>query len=121
MAAVAGLAVESVHEPALVGVWQRDVVGVELVQVKIHTCSPFLSATDARSWVLGAQACPWLSDAVVPTLIGQNIGVGSIGVIEVGHVAESSESCASQSTARHRCWTSHCCVAMEWPTLVKLV
>lgn len=109
MATVAGLAVKSVHEPALGGVWQGDVVGVELIQVEVDTCSPFLSATGARSLVLGAQACPWLSDAVVPTLIG----VCSIGIIEVGHVAESSESCASQSTARHRCWTSHCCVTME--------
>lgn len=111
MATVAGLAIKSVHEPALSGVssiWLGDVVGVELVQVEVHTSRALLSAT-ARSWRLGAQACPWLSDTVVRALVS----VGSIGVIQVGHVAEARESSASQRAAGYWRWTSPCCVTME--------
>ena len=127
MATVAGLAIKSVHEPAVSGVnavWLGDAVRVELVQVQVHTCSALLSTTTinytARSWMLGAQARPWLSDAVVPTLIGYMGNIYTpIGVIQVGHVAEASESRASQSAARYWYCTSCCCVTVEWPTLVK--
>lgn len=122
MATVAGLAVKSVHEPALSGVsavWLGDAVRVELVQVQIHACSALLSTT--HSWMLGAQACPevitnYLINAVhfhngvLPTLISH---MGTIGVIQVGHVAEASKSCAPQSAARYWYWTSHCCVTVE--------
>ena len=105
------MAIKRVHEPALGGVGSvrlGDVVGVELVQVEVDPRSPLPSAT-ARSWMLGAQAGSWLSDAVVPALIS----VGNIGVIQVGHVAEASESSASQSAARYWCWTSRSPVTVE--------
>ena len=111
MATVAGLAIKSVHEPALGGVSSvrlGDVVRVELVQVEVDPRSPLPSAA-ARSWMLGAQAGPWLSDAVLSALIS----VGNIGVIQVGHVAKASESSASQSAARYWHWTSGSCVTVE--------
>lgn len=94
VAPVAWLAVKGVHEPAVSGVssvWLGDVVRVELVQVEVHSGSAFLSATTVYSWMLRAQACPWLSDAVMPALIG----VGNIGVIQVGHVAKACKSSTS--------------------------
>ena len=115
MATVAGLAIKSVHEPALGGVSSvrlGDVVRVELVQVEVDPRSPLPSAAacDLCSIrMLGAQAGPWLSDAVLPALIS----VGNIGVIQVGHVAEASESSASQSAARYWHWTSGSCVTVE--------
>jgi len=115
VATVAGLAIKSVHEPAVScvsSVWLGDVVRVELVQVEVHTSSAFLSTTAAHSWMLGAQACPWLSDAVVPALISVG-NIQLICIIQVGHVAEASESSASQSAARYWYWTSRCCVTME--------
>jgi len=105
------LAIKSVHEPALGGVGGvrlGDVVRVELVQVEVDPRSPLSSAT-ARSWMLGAQAGPWLSDAVLAAVIS----VGHIGVIQVGHVAEASESSASQSAAGYWCWTSRSRVTVE--------